>query len=91
MPRNLERRVEIMFPIDKPELQKKLMTILNMQLKDTVKAHVLTDKGIYEKIDKRGKGSFNSQLEFGNMAVKAAKMQEQVGNSRVFIPEMHHE
>lgn len=91
MPRNLERRVEIMFPIDKPELQKKLMTILHMQLKDTVKAHVLTEKGIYEKVDKRGKGSFNSQLEFCNMAVKAARMQEQPGNSRVFIPETHHE
>lgn len=91
MPRNLERRVEIMFPIDKPELQKKLMTILDMQLKDTVKAHVLTDKGVYEKVDKRGKGSFNSQLEFCNMAVKAARMQEQMVNNRVFIPEMHHE
>lgn len=91
MPRNLERRVEIMFPVDKLELQKKLMTILNMQLKDTVKAHILTDKGIYEKVDKRGKGSFNSQLEFCNMAVKAARMQEQLTNTRVFIPEMHHE
>ena len=37
MPRNLERRVEIMFPIDQPQLQKRLMTILDMQLKDTVK------------------------------------------------------
>lgn len=91
MPRNLERRVEIMFPIDKPELQRKLMDILSMQLKDTVKAHILTDQGIYEKVDKRGKGTFNSQLEFCNMAVKAARMQEQMGNNRVFIPETHHE
>ena len=41
MPRNLERRVEIMFPVERPELQKKLMHILEMQLKDTVKAHIL--------------------------------------------------
>lgn len=91
MPRNLERRVEIMFPVDKPELQKKLMTIINMQLRDTVKAHVLTDKGTYEKVDKRGKGTFNSQLEFCHMAVEAAGRQEQLANNRVFIPEMHHE
>ncbi len=91
MPRNLERRVEIMFPVDRPELQKKLMCILTMQLKDTVKAHILTEKGTYEKVDKRGKGSFNSQLEFCNMAVKAARMQEQLTNNRVFIPETHHE
>ncbi len=91
MPRNLERRVEIMFPVDKPELQKKLMQILDMQLKDTVKAHVLTAKGTYEKVDRRGKGTFNSQLEFCNMAVREAKMQEEAVNSRVFIPEKHHE
>ncbi len=91
MPRNLERRVEIMFPVEKPELQKKLMTILDMQLKDTVKAHVLKPDGAYEKVDKRGKGTFNSQLEFCYMAAIAAKEQEVVGNSRVFIPETHHE
>ncbi len=91
MPRNLERRVEIMFPIERPELQKKLMTILSMQLRDTVKAHILTPGGAYEKVDKRGKGYFNSQLEFCNMAVQAAKQQELLVNNRVFIPEIHHE
>ena len=68
MPRNLERRVEIMFPVDKPKLQKKLRTILDMQLKDTVKAHILKADGTYEKVDKRGKGFYNSQLEFCHMA-----------------------
>ncbi|WP_286080528.1 RNA degradosome polyphosphate kinase [Parablautia intestinalis] len=91
MPRNLERRVEIMFPVERPELQKKLMTILGMQLRDTVKAHILTPDGSYEKVDKRGKGYFNSQLEFCNMAVHAAKKQELLVNNRIFIPEMHHE
>ena len=91
MPRNLERRVEIMFPIERPELQKKLMNILNMQLMDTVKAHILKADGTYEKVDKRGRGTFNSQLEFCNIAVEAAKEQETLENNRVFIPEMHHE
>ena len=80
MPRNLERRVEIMFPVDKPKLQKKLRTILDMQLKDTVKAHILKADGTYEKVDKRGKGFYNSQLEFCHMAQEAAQKQE-----------MHHE
>ncbi len=91
MPRNLERRVEIMFPVDRPELQRKLMTILDMQLRDTVKAHILTEKGVYERIDRRGKGFFNSQLESCNMAVEAAGKQELISGSRVFIPQMHHE
>ena len=91
MPRNLERRVEIMFPIEKPELRKKLMTILSMSLKDTEKAHILLADGTYEKVEKRGRGSYNSQMEFGHMAAEAAKEQSDAINNRVFIPETHHE
>lgn len=91
MPRNLERRVEIMFPVEKPELRAKLMNILTTQLKDTVKAHILMPDGSYEKVDKRGKGPFNAQQEFCYMAVKAAKENSQVVNRRLFIPETHHE
>ncbi len=91
MPRNLERRVEIMFPIERPELQKKLMTILHMQLEDTVKAHVLKADGVYEKVSGKEKGAVNSQLEFCYMAKEAVRQQEQMVNSRVFIPETHHE
>ena len=91
MPRNLERRVEIMFPVEKPELRAKLMNILTTQLKDTVKAHILMPDGSYEKVDKRGKGTFNSQQKFCREAVKATKENSQVVNRRLFIPEMHHE
>ncbi|MCM1136694.1 MAG: RNA degradosome polyphosphate kinase [Clostridium sp.] len=91
MPRNLERRVEILFPVERPELQKKLMEILAMQLRDTAKAHILTADGTYEKVEKRGRGTFNSQLEFCSMAVEAAGKQEELVNNRVFIPETHHE
>lgn len=91
MPRNLERRVEIMFPIEKPELRKKLMDILTIQLRDTVKAHVLMPDGSYEKVDRRGKGNFIAQQEFCRLAVQAAKENSEVVGQRVFIPEIHHE
>ena len=91
MPRNLERRVEIMFPVERPELRQKLMDILTMQLKDTVKAHKLMPDGTYEKIDRRGKVLFNAQQEFCNMAVAAAKEDGETVNRRVFIPRTHHE
>ena len=90
MPRNLERRVEIMFPIEKPELREKVMHILTWELQDTVKAHLLTKEGTYERVDKRGKIIFNSQAEFCKEA-KAQVKQEDVVNHRVFIPETHHE
>ncbi|MCM1088436.1 MAG: RNA degradosome polyphosphate kinase [Muribaculaceae bacterium] len=89
MPRNLDRRVEIMFPIEKPELKEKVIHILNYQLQDTVKAHILLPDGSYEKV--KGVEKFSSQLEFCQEAKKVAKKQEEVANRRVFIPETHHE
>ena len=91
MPRNLDRLVEILFPIEKPELQEKLQHILDCQLRDTVKASVLQPDGTYEKIDKRGKVIFNAQLAFCEEAREAAKAEAEVSNKRVFIPKMHHE
>jgi polyphosphate kinase len=45
MPRNLDRRVEIAFPILEPDLQRQVLEILQVQLADTVKAHVLLPDG----------------------------------------------
>ncbi len=89
MPRNLDRRVEIMFPIEKPALQSKIMHILDSQLNDTVKAHILLPDGTYEKVSKQGKQAFNSQLNFCKESKAAAKKHEDTGDRRVFIPERH--
>ena len=91
MPRNLERRVEILFPVEKPELKEKIMHILDGELRDTVKAHILKADGTYDKVDKRGKAIYNSQLEFTLEAKDAAKLGAEAVNDRVFIPETHHE
>lgn len=91
MPRNLERRVEILFPIEKEELKAQIMHILQNQLRDTVKAHILQPDGSYEKIDRRGKETFQSQDAFCREAVAAAEHSGQEENSRVFIPKMHHD
>ena len=91
MPRNLERRVEILFPVEKEELKAELLHILQNQLKDTVKAHMLTPEGTYEKVDRRGKETFNSQDAFCKEATAMAAESKEAENSRVFIPETHHE
>ena len=93
MPRNLERRVEILFPVDRPELKEELLHILNSQLKDNVKASILQPDGSYEKQDKRGKQLFNSQDAFCLEAIQKAKEAagESAIESRTFIPETHHE
>lgn len=91
MPRNLERRVEILFPVEKEELKEELLHILKSQLRDTVKAHVLTPEGNYEKVDRRGKETFNSQEAFCKEAGELAEAEREEPNGRVFIPETHHE
>lgn len=93
MPRNLERRVEILFPVEKPELKEELYHILCSQLRDTVKAHVLQPDGSYEKVDKRGREIFSSQEAFCLEAVDKSRVvpEEGITGSRTFIPERHHE
>lgn len=89
MPRNLERRVEILFPVDRPQLQEKLLHILQCQLKDNVKASVLQEDGTYIKPDRRGKSLYNSQDAFCREAIEEAKRmtQENPLAARTFIPE----
>jgi polyphosphate kinase len=48
MPRNLNRRVEVLFPIESPALKAQLRDeILPLYLRDTVKARVLRPDGTY--------------------------------------------
>lgn len=88
MPRNLDRRVEIVFPVEDEKIKKKIMHVLDLEFKDNVKAHILQPDGTYEKQDRRGKQSVNSQIEFCREAQETAgkKKKEQKEKSRVFIP-----
>ncbi|WP_026508839.1 RNA degradosome polyphosphate kinase [Butyrivibrio sp. MC2013] len=88
MPRNLERRVEIMFPIEEGRLQDKIRHILDAELRDTEKAHILAPDDSYNKVDKRGKTELNSQKLFGDEAwLLESKNISLTGDSRTFIPE----
>ncbi len=61
MPRNLDRRVEIAFPVLDPVLQAQIREILNIQLADTVKArHILPD-GRSTRIRADGDSALRSQ------------------------------
>ncbi|WP_408071526.1 RNA degradosome polyphosphate kinase [Butyrivibrio sp. JL13D10] len=86
MPRNLERRVEIMFPVENPKLRKKLWHILDSELHDNVKAHLMNKNGEYVKITKRGAEALNSQKLFGKEATLSSKPKD-IAESRVFEPE----
>ncbi len=72
MPRNLERRVEILFPVEQDDLKDKLKRILDVQLADTRKAHILKNDGTYRKA-KKSSDELNSQTQFCKDAVKEAE------------------
>lgn len=86
MPRNLDKRVEILFPVEAENLKKEIMEVLQIQLDDTVKAHILQPDGSYKKVDKRGKKPLNSQDYFCKQAMKQASHNEPKEKSRVFEP-----
>ena len=95
MPRNLDKRVEIVFPVEDERLKEAVYHILEVELEDNVKAHILQPDGSYEKQDKRGKVLVNSQEQFCQEAIhmaKDARKQEDPVNTRVFVPvESHNE
>ncbi len=87
MPRNLDRRVEILFPVLDERIKEQVKHILDVELADNTKAHVLGPDGNYEKIDKRGKVLVNSQEQFCGEAVSAVPREDHVYRERVFVPE----
>jgi len=64
MERNLDRRVELIFPVNDKELKERLKSILEIYLKDNIKARELNKDGRYSKINKRNKKPVHSQLYF---------------------------
>ncbi len=86
MPRNLDRRVEILLPVDDEKIQKRVYHILEVELADNVKAHLLNPNGKYEKPDKRGKTLVNSQEQFCKEAKLKKEKDKDAYQDRVFRP-----
>lgn len=63
MPRNLDRRVEVLFPVEDPEIRAALTrTIIPVQLADTVKARNLLPDGSYQPVaPPEGEQPFSAQ------------------------------
>lgn len=64
MPRNLERRVEILTPATNEVIANRLIDILNVQLSDNVQMHELQSDGEYTKIQTPKDKSISSQIVY---------------------------
>ncbi len=62
MPRNLDRRVEQLFPVEDPFLKTALKKILDIHLSDNVKAREMLSDGSYRRVEpKPGEARINAQ------------------------------
>ena len=86
MPRNLERRVEILYPIDDEKLKEELIHILDVLLSDNIRASIMNNDGTYEKPDRRGRASLCAHDVFKEEAIRNAMSVDTVKDERVFIP-----
>lgn len=86
MPRNLDRRVEIVFPVLEEALKEKALHVLELELADNVKARVMQPDGTYGRIDRRGRQPVNSQVIFAKEAEEMLPKEHTISKERVFIP-----
>lgn len=71
MPRNLDRRVELIFPVEDEDLKARAFAMLDLMLSDTVNARIQQSDTQYLRVDRRGKPLVNCQTEFSRLARQA--------------------
>ena len=92
MPRNLERRLELMTPIIDKNLQERLLEFLRLQLSDNELAFELQNSGGYTKVrPKEGDARINSQEvleEYVSGIYKATKKDSDKGKSEQMVAKL---
>ena len=73
MPRNLDKRVEIITPVEDEDIREKLKHILDVYMADNRKAYYMQPDGSYKKLNASGKKLVNSQMQFCQEAIDAIK------------------
>ena len=74
MPRNLDRRVELIFPIEDEDLKERAFQTLDLMLNDNINARIMQPDTSYQHIDRRGKRPCNCQTEFSELAKSAVNV-----------------
>ena len=68
MPRNLDHRVEVAFPVLAPDLQRQIRAVLDAQLADTVKGRLIRPDGRSERLIPPPTGGLRSQERLYTLA-----------------------
>ena len=86
MPRNLDRRIELLFPVRSPDGRAKVLAALDAAFADNVKGRWLQPDGSYKRRrPARGEEPYRSQLELHREAKRAAE-RARAGTGVTFEP-----
>lgn len=85
MNRNLDKRVEIMFPIDDEDIKTEIKHVLEVQLSDTLRASEQAD-GEYSKPDLRGRQKLDCQVVMMEEAMESCASEKKDNVVTTFIP-----
>jgi polyphosphate kinase len=76
MSRNLDRRIELMFPILEEKLADRVVDDFDLMWSDNVKTRVLQPTGEWTKVNRRNHDALNAQLELLAASQRCTKQQE---------------
>ena len=94
MPRNLERRVELMTPVFEKNLADKLFGIIRLQSEDNSQAHELQSNGEYKKLSPIDGKKINSQKileDYTNATYTSLKREEEEVKAKKLARRMFRE
>jgi len=86
MPRNLDRRVELMFPVKDRAIHQRVMEVLQIQLADTDRARLMQPDGTSVRVDRRGKTHLDCQAYLCQKAKAASGPESEQTDEIRFIP-----
>ena len=86
MQRNLDRRIELIFPVEDALLKQRAFDILEQMWNDNTNTRVMNSDGTYVRVDRRGKPARNCQLIFSGLAQDAVKNLKQQEESKRYEP-----
>lgn len=87
MQRNLNRRVELLFPIEEIKIKDRIKNILNIMIMDNVKARLMDESGEYFKVKiKDNDDRINSQEYLCDLAKKRTSVYNKNKTKTIFIP-----
>ena len=90
MPRNLNDRVELFFPIENEEHIRRVKEILKLYLEDNVGAHILQSNGNYRRVAAGKNGDVNSQsLLYEQAQLAAAEHLKKIPMEQRLRPAQH--